>query len=44
MKRALRVSLRPSTFSYLGDENGPRGVPALGCLQGPFAPALGPAL
>ena len=30
VKRALKT---------LGDENGPR---VLGCLQGPFAPALGP--
>ena len=38
VKRALKGPPRPSTSGCLGDENGPRGIPALGCLQGPFAP------
>ena len=32
LKRALKVSLRPSTSGCLGDENGLRGLSVLGCL------------
>lgn len=44
VKRTLKDRPKLSTSSYLGDENGPRGVSALGYLQGPFSPALGAAL
>ena len=44
VKPALNDALGASESGYLGDENCPRSIPAVGCFPGSASPALGPAL